>query len=416
MSSRWKNAVIAVSSDGAANMTGKVSGLVTRLQAVCTPGMLRIWCGLHQFDLVMQRVYSSAMDDMFYSTLTGLIGHLRRQPILIGMMQSTCHKVASTRWLSMGAVTKWLTKHHIRIRQHLVTKAPASAPTESWWCVLFIIHVIATEATDVFSALQGRDTLLEQQYEMLQDLVHLYCSMSGMVGLSGQPELETIVELEPAEVCGTYALTVENASICMDGTSYWVCEAMAELGKYNPREVERTARSTARVFAQAADGISLIVAERDESNEPLLSNPKVLPYQLVKMDMISFSAVLKQHRPRLLRHYKLQEHVEAIGGEFLQLQRAYRKEKSLREMVKGAEKSGLSFQESWKSIHEQFPAVADFCTEIACAFPNTATVESDFSMIGVEKNEYRTSLTDFSLEGILHCKQYETLTALSFHF
>ena len=40
-------------------------------------------------------------------------------------------------------------------------------------------------------------------------------------------------------------------------------------------------------------------------------------------------------------------------------------------------------------------------------FPNTASVESDFSLIGVEKTVYRQSLTDFSLEGILHAKQFE---------
>jgi hypothetical protein len=46
-------------------------------------------------------------------------------------------------------------------------------------------------------------------------------------------------------------------------------------------------------------------------------------------------------------------------------------------------------------------------------FPNTATVESDFSVIGFEKNEYRTSLTDFSLEGALHSRQFEKLRSIA---
>jgi hypothetical protein len=33
-------------------------------------------------------------------------------------------------------------------------------------------------------------------------------------------------------------------------------------------------------------------------------------------------------------------------------------------------------------------------------------VESDFSLINWEKDDYRAGLTDFSLEGILHSKQY----------
>ena len=45
-------------------------------------------------------------------------------------------------------------------------------------------------------------------------------------------------------------------------------------------------------------------------------------------------------------------------------------------------------------------------------FVNTATVESDFSILGWEKDEYRLSLTDLALEGIIQCKQYELLKRL----
>jgi hypothetical protein len=39
--------------------------------------------------------------------------------------------------------------------------------------------------------------------------------------------------------------------------------------------------------------------------------------------------------------------------------------------------------------------------------PNTASVEADFSILGWEKDESRSSFTDLSLEGIIHCKQYD---------
>ena len=53
----WSKKCVAVSMGGARNMTGRVQGLVTRIQYCCLPGMLRIWCGRHQLDLVMQRVF-----------------------------------------------------------------------------------------------------------------------------------------------------------------------------------------------------------------------------------------------------------------------------------------------------------------------------------------------------------------------
>jgi hypothetical protein len=61
---------------------------------------------------------------------------------------------------------------------------------------------------------------------------------------------------------------------------------------------------------------------------------------------------------------------------------------------------------------DRFPALCQFCGDLASAFPNTTTVESDFLIIGWEKNDYRKSLTDFSLEGILHTKQFATLKKL----
>ena len=50
---------------------------------------------------------------------------------------------------------------------------------------------------------------------------------------------------------------------------------------------------------------------------------------------------------------------------------------------------------------------------IATVFPNTASMESDFSILGWERDEYRKSLTDLSLEGIMQCKQYELLSNLA---
>ena len=159
---RWKSCTIAVATDEVANMTGRTSGLATRIQQVCEPGMMRIWCELHQLDLVMQDVYASALDKDFYSTLTGLIGHLRRQQSLITEMRTTCPKVATTRWLSMSSVSEWLIEHHIRIKQHLDERKPPCAPSQKWWICIFAVHAFSLEASAVFTSLQGMVTLLSE--------------------------------------------------------------------------------------------------------------------------------------------------------------------------------------------------------------------------------------------------------------
>lgn len=74
---------IALAIDGAANMTGRISGLSTRVQQVCDQCLMQICRGLHQSFLKIQKAYPSALDENFYTLLTSLIGHLFQKQCLI---------------------------------------------------------------------------------------------------------------------------------------------------------------------------------------------------------------------------------------------------------------------------------------------------------------------------------------------
>ena len=77
------------------------------------------------------------------------------------------------------------------------------------------------------------------------------------------------------------------------------------------------------------------------------------------------------------------------------------------------EQSGnSSFETAWNIIDSRFDILRDFNRGIATVFANTASVESDFSILGWEKNAFRLSITYLSLESILQCKQYEILSDL----
>ena len=101
----WRSKLIAVSTDRERTMTGRVSGVQTLFEAAADHKILRVWCGLHQFDLVAQREYVALLDDMFVLTLMGLIAYLRRQQNLQTEMKMTRLKFVSTRWLLMKRVT-----------------------------------------------------------------------------------------------------------------------------------------------------------------------------------------------------------------------------------------------------------------------------------------------------------------------
>jgi hypothetical protein len=66
-----------------------------------------------------------------------------------------------------------------------------------------------------------------------------------------------------------------------------------------------------------------------------------------------------------------------------------------------------TFDSMWliEGAGTRFPHVLAFCGALASVFSNTATVESDFSIIVCGK-----CLTDLSLEGFVHCKQWQWLS------
>ena len=158
----WRSRLVTVSTDRECTMMGRVFGVQTLFEAAADHKILRVWCGLHQFNLVAQREYVALSDDMFVSTLTGLIAYLRRQQNLQTEMKTTCPKFVSTQWLSMKRVTAWLKKHRVRVVEYLNAKKPACTPTVDWWIVLLCLNSVATVLSSVAASLQGLSTLLSQ--------------------------------------------------------------------------------------------------------------------------------------------------------------------------------------------------------------------------------------------------------------
>jgi hypothetical protein len=149
----WKEKLVGICPDRARNITGRVSDAVTHLAAGTLPGCFRVWCAALQLDLVIQNVMSALCDESFYTKLTALIGHLRRQHNLIASMRSTCSTVASTRWLSLGRVCRWLVNHRARLFEHFGEKNPPCEPPLSWRVVLLAVEAYMAPVDICFQSL-----------------------------------------------------------------------------------------------------------------------------------------------------------------------------------------------------------------------------------------------------------------------
>ena len=72
----------------------------------------------------------------------------------------------------------------------------------------------------------------------------------------------------------------------------------------------------------------------------------------------------------------------------------------------------MEFKDGWSYTGGHFPVLREFCGGLATVFPGTATVESDFSIVKYAMNDFRTSLKDLLLEGILHANKFILLQAI----
>ncbi len=67
------------------------------------------------------------------------------------------------------------------------------------------------------------------------------------------------------------------------------------------------------------------------------------------------------------------------------------------------------FEKAWRPLGNHFPYMLRFAAGLTSVMLGTATVRVDFSTINYEKDDHRSTLTSFFLEGILHSRQLEKL-------
>lgn len=139
-----------------------------------------------------------------------------------------------------------------------------------------------------------------------------------------------------------------------------------------------------------------------------------MPHELVKMSTGEFGKAVVDVHLQQLRHSWDEEFIVGIEREHRGLVIAYRNEPALKSMIDAyASVEIKSFEMAWKIVDGWFEILRDFCGGIATMFANTASVESDFSILGWEMDDHRLSMTDLSLEGILHCKQFDIIEKLA---
>ena len=143
--------------------------------------------------------------------------------------------------------------------------------------------------------------------------------------------------------------------------------------------------------------------------------PPVLPHELVKLRTAEFGRTVVDRHLVQLRESWDEATIAQIEEQHRLLRVAYDRDATIKSALDN-ESSVHSFEADWALVEGfglEVQVLRDFCGGIATVPANTATVESDFSILGWEKDEYRKCLSDLALEGIMHSKQFELLGNLA---
>ena len=283
----WRNQMIGVGSDGANAMIGHLQGVVTRIaKESANTKFYRVWCGLHQLDLVLKHAYTELWDDNeVVGIMKKFIAHLRQQSGLISQMQATCPQL-TTRWLAMGNVCKWLLAKRIVLFEYInAAENPVdSAPPDWWWIVIAGISALTDLINPVFVKLQAPNLLLSTQSALLDMLSTEICAMIGIRGPFSVEEIRDVAG-EFSVIYGRWYVDYAEIISFLEGLGMHSRHTLEALDDVLHRKV---LHSIGNLSIRIAEGIVNIQAERNHRNNADSDLPHVLPHELIKISTRDF--------------------------------------------------------------------------------------------------------------------------------
>jgi hypothetical protein len=135
---KWRTKLIGMSFDDENTITGRHIGLVTHMIACAKNPVLRIWCALHQIDLVVKSAVEELTGGEWIMFAWSFLIFLRMQANLITSMAIKCPK-KTNHWTHLGRLLQFFKDHRRRIVAYADTHHPEQTPTSAWWVITFVV-------------------------------------------------------------------------------------------------------------------------------------------------------------------------------------------------------------------------------------------------------------------------------------
>eukprot|EP00594_Rhizosolenia_setigera_P019978 CAMPEP_0178978182 /NCGR_PEP_ID=MMETSP0789-20121207/24988_1 /TAXON_ID=3005 /ORGANISM="Rhizosolenia setigera, Strain CCMP 1694" /LENGTH=819 /DNA_ID=CAMNT_0020667835 /DNA_START=114 /DNA_END=2573 /DNA_ORIENTATION=+ len=412
----WKIKLIGYTSDGASVMLGHHTGLVARIRAVVAMygPFYVIWCLCHQIDLLAKRYLKFAYLCSFLAAITTMTNYISRCSTYFEETGSTVPLFSPTRWLGASGPIAYFLYQKAKVVRFLTQKNQAhKLPDDEWYLYACVMNHVMQKSEKSVGSLQAFLLTCDEQKEKLQQLIRWLTVEFNLVYVD-----ESDTRTLNVDECkfGTVICTGKKIETFIQGpgrnyTTRKICERYID----GTDDVESDyptfqtyCRSIASDLAQYVHGLRMLSPERDEENKADVDMPPVLPSTVVTLDKRQFGKLLDSHEKRLLHTYD-EVFLSDVSNQFDSFLHQY---KTIPVFKAQVDAKTESFHDCWKPFYRQFTELVTFLGGVATVFPNNASIESDFSMIGINKDEYKKSLKNVPLEGILQAKQKKEIKEL----
>jgi hypothetical protein len=256
--------------------------------------------------------------------------------------------------------------------------------------------------------LQYESLLVSQQREAVDQFIVRLREKFLLRGPLSSTQMASLDDA-PKFCKGSFAVLLSDVSNLINGLGSSVSAMFNGLAK---EERDGTCSAFGTLLVDLVDCVCNISPERNGDNLAVATSfPPILPKEFAIMLSSNFVQVVIRFRSRLEKAFG-ECYIDALEAEHRSLRDRYLRDPLLKDMLDSM-KDTIGYHDAWVSLQWQFPELCEFSSSLATIYPGTTTVESDFSILGWERDEYRSALMDFSLEGIMHAKQFKASQSIA---
>jgi hypothetical protein len=241
--------------------------------------------------------------------------------------------------------------------------------------------------------LQGRDLVLSQQQREIDNLIGNICTFLQMktddeIDLTDKTANEDFVQDQG------WCVLIDDVATHCKGQGSWSLDALSALSNHEKQEA---LLDIAHFSLHLVAGLSEVQAERNSNNEIReLESPPVMPADLVTIRTSKFiEDLLDPHREHISQFWSVDE-IDMIEKANQALRSAFHSEVGLKEKI-ALQDHETMFNVGWGTFNGQFSYLRQFVAGLGSVFANTASVESDFSVLKWEMDEFRSSMASLTL-------------------